>query len=210
MYFAGKICALGIALGACSLACGRAVASEDSSAFRQRSALELEAYLGLWHEIGRTHNKYQDNTPEKDGVTFGPCTASTAEYAREDEGTLSVTNRCVRKAPSGPAWTESISGQAKSRGDALGRQWAVAFGSGVGRFFMRLFTGGGADYWIYGVGPKGPDGRYTWALVSGGKKNFLYFLARGSQVAPEAVAEAQGLALAEGLPWNALVMDSSR
>ena len=45
--------------------------------------IDQERYLGLWYEQARLPNSFERN-----------CVAAQAEYARRDDGLISVTNTC--------------------------------------------------------------------------------------------------------------------
>ena len=52
--------------------------------------VDLDKYAGLWYEIARYPNSF-----EKD------CAGVTAEYARREDGRISVTNTCHKGSPDG-------------------------------------------------------------------------------------------------------------
>jgi apolipoprotein D and lipocalin family protein len=54
-------------------------------------SVDLQRYLGLWHELGR-----YDVGFERD------CEGVTAEYTLRDEGVIQVLNTCRKGAPDGP------------------------------------------------------------------------------------------------------------
>jgi lipocalin len=101
--------------------------------------------------------------------------------------------------------SDSVSGEAQIERGSDQRKLKVAFGSKFARFFQRLFTGGGADYWVYGVGPENGDGLYSWALVSGEKRDNIFILAREKSLPTAQIQEILRLARRESLPTEALI-----
>lgn len=177
------------------------------SDFTEDFALEEERFLGLWYELARTPNSFEDNQPVVDGVEYGPCFNATATYGALRGARISVLNQCTRLATdgSGATFEEDIEGVGKLQEGSNGRKLKIAFGNPIVRFFFRVFTGGGADYWIYGVGPVREDGRYSWALVSGPDRDYIFVLTREPQIDEETQAEILALADAEGLPTADLI-----
>ena len=57
--------------------------------------VDLESYVGLWHEILRVENSFQDNEP---APGEGPCYNTTAEYSSLPKGKIGVKNTCGRKS----------------------------------------------------------------------------------------------------------------
>jgi apolipoprotein D and lipocalin family protein len=164
-----------------------------------------EAYLGKWYELARTPNENEDNTPVRDGQQLGPCRNSTATYELVDASRIRIDNQCERAASDGTTVVDNVEGEGIIVPDSGNRKLKIAFGDAWSRFFMRLFTGGGADYWVYGLGPIAEDGRYEWAVVSGPERDYIFILTRTPQVSDETKAEILELAEAEGLPVDALI-----
>lgn len=183
------------------------VAAHGQGEFARSFELSAQKYQGLWYELGRTPNDFEDDLPKMQGEKFGPCVDATASYAALDESRLSVHNVCVRESITDPAHevTDSVSGIAQIESGSDNRKLKVAFGSKAARFFQRLFTGGGADYWVYGVGPDNEDGLYSWALVSGSKRDNIFILAREKSLPGEQIQEIIELARRESLPTEALI-----
>lgn len=192
---------------ACLALAAGPVPAQESTVLDGRPALDPAAYAGLWREVARTPNDYQDNTVTEDGVAYGPCTDTTASYLLSGEDTLRVTNVCVRKGARGATYTDVAEGIATIVEEGGNRRFKIAFGPAIGRFFMRLFTGGGADYWVYRLGPVNAQGLYSWALVSGPDKDFLYVLSREAVIPQESLEEILDLARADGLPVDRLRFD---
>lgn len=171
---------------------------------------EVQSYLGRWYDWARTPNNFQDNTPTRDGVKYSACFNSTADYKLKKEGVIDLVNTCYRKSPDGKIVMEDIDGKAKVAKHSNGTRIGVAFGGVVARFFQRVFTGFRANYWIYAVGEKNDDGLYSWALVSGKKKDYIFVLTRTLEVEESVRQDILVTAEKLGLPVEKLVFNSDR
>lgn len=174
------------------------------------ASFEVSAYLGKWYDFARTPNNFQDNTPERDGVEYSACFDSTAEYELKNSKKIALVNTCYRRGADGSLDVEDISGKAKVVKKGHGTRLKVAFGGFVARFFQRVFTFGGANYWVYAVGNKNPEGEYSWALVSGPKKDYIFVLTRTLNVEPEVKEEIVETATTLGLPVKDLIFNEDR
>lgn len=123
-------------------------------------AVELQRYLGLWHEFARYENRF-----EKD------CEGVTAEYALRPDGLVSVRNTCRKGAVDGPV--EVADGKARLTGDPKGAKLKVSF---FGPFFF-------GDYQVL---DRADD--YSWAIVGDSSGRFLWILTRAAVPSPEARA----------------------
>lgn len=182
------------------------VARADTD-FLDAFTVDLDEYAGLWYELARTPNDFEDNLVQRDGTEFGPCGGSTATYGSLPLGRISILNECTRTATNGSGATirDSIEGAALITPDGTNRKLKIAFGPPLVRFIVRLFTGGGADYWIYALGPVNGDGVYDWAVVSGPDKDFIFVLTRTPNVSDATLGAIIEAAEAEGLPTEDLV-----
>lgn len=178
--------------------------AEDT--FSESFELDAQAYLGKWYELARTPNDFEDNEPTQDGKQLGPCANSTATYALLAADRISILNQCERTATDGSGTVaEVVEGVGVIQADSANRKIKIAFGDVFSRFLMRLFTGGGADYWVYGVGPLDASGQYTWALVSGPGRDYIFVLTRTPTVSDEVKNQILELAKKEKLPVEALI-----
>ncbi len=173
----------------------------------ERKSFEAQSYLGFWYDVARTPNDFQDNTPTRHGEELGVCVNSTAEYSLRKADEISLTNTCFRENESGDFIKEDITGRAKFVKGKNATQLKIAFGGVIARFFQRLFTGGGADYWVYAVGEKNAEGLYSWAIVSGEDKDYIFVLSRkptlDSQIENDILAALRRLELPlEDLVFN--------
>jgi len=177
--------------------------SGDQVQFNEEFEIFTLQYAGLWYEHARTPNAFQDNTIERDGVQYGPCFNTTAEYGFISFFKLSVLNRCDRESESGEIYKESIDGTASVIPNSQGRKLNVAFGPKFAQFLQQLFLG--ANYWIYCIGPLTSEGLYNWAVVSGQKKDFIFILTREKFISDELQTEILDCARGENLPVDELV-----
>ena len=155
---------------------------QSAASFKDKLQVDLNKYTGLWYETARTKNKFQDNTLNEKGVSYGACFNSTAQYRLDSSGRVRVFNICYRKSKAGQVYKDTIKGLATAKNDPSKRKLQIAFGSGIAQFFQRAVSGGGFPYWIYCLGPINSKGQYDWAVVSGPDKDYLYFLTRDKYV----------------------------
>jgi len=172
--------------------------------FRKDFEVDLAKYTGVWHEIGRTPNSFEDNNPRRNGKRLSACFNSKAEYAAAGEGVISVTNSCLRTAPDGTQITDTARGSARVIEGSKNRKLLVAFGPGIARFFQRLLSPGDGNYWIYCLGPEVED-RYSWAVIGDKRKSYIFLLARERAVPEDQKAEMINCAREAGLPVTKLI-----
>jgi apolipoprotein D and lipocalin family protein len=122
--------------------------------------VDLERYVGLWHEVARIPNRFQDQ-----------CVGNvTAEYEIDEEGRIRVTNSC----------DEADGGVSRARGVArvvdreTNARLKVSFVSFLG---VRPFWG---DYWIIGLGED-----YDYAVIGTPNRKYGWILARQPDPGPE-------------------------
>ncbi len=112
--------------------------------------VDLERYLGTWHEIASFPQRFQKG-----------CTATTANYAMSDDGSyIVVTNRCHLGSPDGKL--KEAHGRAKVVDPTTNAKLKVSF--------FRPFWG---DYWIVDLDPE-----YRFAVVGSPSRDYLWILAR--------------------------------
>lgn len=129
---------------ACLSACAGQPVYRQSEAPLPVADIELDRYLGLWHEAARLPNSFEEG-----------CTDVTAEYGRREDGLISVLNTCRGTRP------RTAEGRAKPVGEGAEGKLKVSF---FGPFW--------ADYWVlerdddYAWSIVGePGGRYLWVLT---------------------------------------------
>ena len=117
--------------------------------------VDLGRYVGQWFEIAAFPQRFQRG-----------CTASTATYARRDDGQIDVVNRCRLGSPDG---SEKVAeGRARVVDPSTNAKLEVSF--------FRPFWG---DYWIVDLDPD-----YGWAVVGHPSRDYLWILARTPALDP--------------------------
>lgn len=137
--------------------------------------VDLERYLGRWYEIAR-----YDHSFERD------CTAVTATYSKNPDGTIKVVNRCRKGTPAGPQ--DVAEGYAKPV-NATNTKLEVTF--------FWPFAG---DYWVIGLADD-----YSWALVGEPSGRYLWILSRTPQIDPTLRADLIAKLQTQGYNTNALI-----
>lgn len=118
--------------------------------------VDLSRYTGTWYEIARFPFGQQEG-----------CYNTTANYQRNQDGTIKVTNRCRKGGFSGP---ESVAvAKAKVVDKTTNAKLKVKF------FILAPW----ADYWIIRLGEN-----YEYAVVSQPNRKFLWILSRTPQMDP--------------------------
>ena len=149
--------------------------------------LDLQRYLGLWFEIGRLPNRFEE----------AGASDVTAEYSLNDDGTVTVENSCVDEDGD----PSRAVGQAVPD-DAPGRLRVSFLPAG-----LRWIPGTRANYWVLKIDD------YRHALAGTPDHKFLWLLSRTPRVDPEvkadylAEAERQGFDLT---PWIRTVQSGAR
>lgn len=143
-----ELASLPVALGGLLAACGGNHPAMDTVAY-----VEPSEYAGLWYEIAKIPNRFQDQC----------ATDTTAEYTLLADGTLTVRNRCRTEAGE----VDDITGTARVVTPDTNAQLKVSFVRFLGR---NWFWG---DYWIIGL-----DDAYEWAVVGTPSRKFGWILAR--------------------------------
>ncbi|RFF31944.1 lipocalin family protein [Wenzhouxiangella sediminis] len=136
--------------------------------------LDLSRYEGLWYEIARLPNRFQDQ-----------CAGDvTARYELLGDGKVRVTNRC--RTPGGN-WSEAVGVARRNASDGREAALEVRFAPR----WLSLFPFVWGDYRVMAL-----DGEYTHALVGSRDRKFLWILARQPVLSEAAfetmVSEAQG------------------
>ena len=159
--------------------CGATQPGPNTPATVER--VDLERYVGLWHEIARLPQSFQDSRSLR-------CEETTAEYAAIGPGRVSVVNSCVNGLD--PARPRST-----ARGEAY-----VVDGSEGARLRVTFFWPFYGDYWVLGLGPD-----YSWALVGSPSRGSLWLLAREASLPEAEVEAALAIARREGFDLGPLI-----
>jgi apolipoprotein D and lipocalin family protein len=137
------------------------------------AAVDLARYAGVWFEIARFPNSFQDGRGRR-------CVATTATYTLRQDGQVGVVNRCLDAAA---ANREIV---------ATGTAYAVE-GSGNAKLRVTFFWPFYGDYWVIALDPD-----YDWAVVGAPGRDYLWILSRrpamnaGNYAAGVSAAAAQG------------------
>ncbi len=136
-------------------------------------ALDVERYLGTWYDVGSFPQSFQQG-----------CFCTTAEYSKNDDGSLRVENTCRKDGVDGER--DVAVGRATREDDAEPAKLRVEF--------FAPFKG---NYWVIQLDdpPAGED--YRWAVVSEPTKQYLWILSRTPElddgVRADIVANLQAL-----------------
>ena len=151
---------------------------------RTVSFVDLDRYAGEWFEIARFPNRFQRNC-------IGDVRAS---YARRPDGRVDVVNRC--RTAEGETTARGV---ARIADEQTLAKLKVRFAP-VWLSFVPLVWG---DYWILGLAPD-----YSWAVVGDPRREYLWVLARTSQLDPVPTATALAAARDNGFDVTRLVFTS--
>lgn len=123
--------------------------------------LDLDRYAGVWHEIARLPNRFEDQ-----------CVSDiTATYTPREDGRIRVVNAC--KEDDGRI--DAVEGEARQAGD-LPSRLEVRFAPKWLSFLPFVW----ADYWVIAL-----DDDYRWALVGEPDRKYLWILSREQQLDAE-------------------------
>lgn len=165
-------------------ACGATTPTAQTP--RTVDRVDLSRYLGLWHEVARLPQRFQDNATLR-------CEAVTAEYAPLGGNRVSVVNSCVNALEPG-------SPPRVARGEAY-----VVEGSENTRLRVSFFWPFYGDYWVIGLDPD-----YRWAVVGAPSRRSLWVLSRTPGLPPAELERALDTARAQGFDLTALVRAAPR
>jgi apolipoprotein D and lipocalin family protein len=143
--------------------------------------VDLERYLGTWHEIARYPFRIQEQ-----------CARDTvAIYSAREDGAIGVLNRCLRAdgsvfAAEGVA--QVIDTQSKAR---LQVSFLPAW--------LRWLPVGRGDYWVIDLAPD-----YRYAVVGEPQRRYLWILARTPQIDPALLGRIRARLAAQGFDVSRL------
>lgn len=172
---AATLALMGATLAACAVVPPVNRAAETP--LRAVAQVDLERYLGKWHEAARLPNGFERG-----------CVAAIAEYAKLPDGLVSVRNSC-RKQNGEIAVAD---GKAKDVDAVTNARLKVSF---FGPFFF-------GDYWVIDLAPD-----YAWSIVGEPRGRFLWILTRTPRVDAATKADLTERVRALGydpakLTWN--------
>lgn len=127
--------------------------------------VDLGRYTGLWYEIAKIPNSFQDQ-----------CVSNTtAEYSLNDDGTIKVINSCRES----DGETDKAEGLAQVVDTKTNSKLEVSF---VSIFGFHLFWG---DYWILGLASD-----YSYAVIGTPNRKYGWILSRTKKLPDDKLADA--------------------
>jgi apolipoprotein D and lipocalin family protein len=140
-------------LAACAMHGGNK--SGNANVPQPAKAVDLDRYLGQWFEFARYENRFERG-----------CEAVTANYAKRDDGLVSVINACRVGGLTGPF--KSSEGRAKIVPGSDNAKLKVSF---FGPFYI-------GDYWVLDHADD-----YSWSIVGEPSGRYLWILTREAKPA---------------------------
>lgn len=138
---------------------GTVRSAESTESIPPVSEFDLQRYLGTWYEIARLPHRFEKG-----------LTRVTATYSLNPNGSIRVVNRGFKAAKN--KWSQ-----------AEAKAW-VPDPAVPARLKVRFFWPFSAEYKVIRLDPE-----YQWAVVTGSKNNYLWFLCR-EPVMDEALYES--------------------
>lgn len=142
------------------LVSGTTRAQSTDAALSTVPKVDLNRYVGKWHEVALLPNRFQ-----------AQCVAdTTATYALKPNGRIEVTNRC-RKAD---GTLDAAIGEARlATDDGSNAKLEVRFAPAWLSWLPQVW----GNYWVIEL-----DGEYQYAVVSEPSRKFLWILSRTPQL----------------------------
>ena len=139
--------------------------------------VDLNRYLGEWHEIARYPNRFQKG-----------CLGSSARYTLREDGEIDVLNSCR-------------DGQSNELRQARGRAWVVDSASNA-RLKVSFFWPFRGDYWIIELGEQ-----YEYAVIGTPDRNYFWILSRTTTMADDLYAAILQRAAVQGFDATRVVRE---
>lgn len=153
--------------------------------------VDLESYVGLWYEVRRIENEFQDNEPHPGD---GPCFNTTAEYGLLPNGKVSVKNTCYRTSG-----VEVAKAKARTVRGSNNAKLKVNF---TGIPLLEWLGIGDGDYWILALGEKNQNNLYSWVLVGSPNLDYGWVLSRTVNLPESEINKALETARSVGYDIN--------
>lgn len=149
--------------------------------------VDLDRYLGEWHEVARFPNRFQDQ-----------CAGDVvATYSRRDDGRIDVVNRC--RLADGTA--DEAAGVARVVDVTTNAKLKVRFAPAWLSWLPKVW----GDYWIIGLADD-----YSWATIGSPDRQYLWILSRTRELDAPRLEAAREAARANGFDLGRLVMTAAR
>ena len=163
------------------LALGMETAIQSASPVRTVERVDLDRYVGEWHEIARYPNRFQRQ-----------CTGNVrARYAARPDGRIDVTNTCTVADGS----EDEARGVARVVDTATSAKLKVRFAPAALSWLSFVW----GDYWIIGLASD-----YSWAVVGSPDRAYLWILARTPSLPDDAYRAAIETVRANGFDESRL------
>ena len=156
-------------------------AADESRAVVPVDAIDLQQYIGLWYEVAKIPNRFQDQCVR----------GTTATYSWREDGRIDVLNSCTKK----DGQRDEANGIAKIVAGTGNAQLEVSFVSFLG---WRPFWG---DYWIIGL-----DENYGWAIIGTPDRQYGWVLARTPELDDDTMADIYSILELNGYDRAAFVI----
>lgn len=145
--------------------------------------VDIPRYMGKWHEVARLPMYFQNG-----------CVSSTAEYAIQKDGTVSVVNRCLKdgqpKAVRGTATV--VDAESKAVFEVRFNEWFSAF-------IPRAKQGNYFIIWL--------EDDYSAAAVGLPSRNCLWILSRSPSLPKAKYERIVAHCRSQGFPVEKLIME---
>jgi apolipoprotein D and lipocalin family protein len=170
-----------VVLAAAAVLQATAAAAQTPGPVRTVPFVDLDRYVGDWHEIARLPNRFQRR-----------CVGDVrASYARRADGRLDVVNQC--RTGDGRILARGI---ARVVDDRTFARLKVRFAPAWLTFLPFVW----GDYWIIGLAED-----YSWAVVGSPDREYLWILARTPRLDEKSAAAARDVARANGFDVERLI-----
>lgn len=162
---------------------GSAQAAAATLANQPVKHLDLQRYLGQWHEIAHLPMFFQRR-----------CVDSvTANYSLRSDGKVSVRNACRNQ----DGEMETSNGVARTTGNAASGALKVRFAPALLAWLPWVW----ADYWVIDLDPG-----YQWAVVGSPSHKYLWILSRSPDMKQDLFDTLQQRARQRGYAVEKLVV----
>jgi len=154
----------------------------DTPPVRTVPIVDLERYIGRWHEVARLPNRFQKN-----------CASDVAaDYALRPDGRISVVNRCRQSDGS----TIEAEGVARIVDPKTNARLKVRFAPA----WLSVLPFVWGDYWIIALADD-----YTYAVVGSPGREYLWFLSRTPTMSEAGWAAAERAATDNGFDVSRMI-----